>query len=331
MGEGEVPLNLGRTAIASTDAKNTTTLVISHPACLAHDMGEGHPERPDRLRAIERALESEAFQMLARDSAPRAEPGTITRVHPQEYFEAIRDATPQQGLAALDADTSMSPGSFEAALRAAGGAVFAVDEVMSGKVRNAFVSTRPPGHHAEIATPMGFCFFNNVAIAARHAQAAHGAERIAIMDFDVHHGNGTQDIFWDDPTVMYTSTHQMPHYPGTGAVTERGEHNQIVNAPLRAGDGGEAFRDAMETAILPRLEAFAPDLVIISAGFDAHRRDPLGNLNLVEADFAWATRKLVGVARKTAHERVVSVLEGGYDLEGLSRSVAAHVTALMEG
>ncbi|HEY1887333.1 MAG TPA: histone deacetylase family protein [Roseiarcus sp.] len=294
-------------------------------------MGEGHPERPDRLRAIERALESEAFQMLARDAAPRADLGSIARIHPQDYIEAIRAAAPKEGLIALDADTSMSAGSFEAALRAAGGAVSAVDEVMGGKARNAFVSTRPPGHHAEIATPMGFCFFNNAAIAARHAQAAHGAERIAIMDFDVHHGNGTQHIFWDDATVMYASTHQMPHYPGTGAVGERGEHNQIVNAPLRAGDGGEAFREAMETAILPRLEAFSPDLMIISAGFDAHRRDPLGNLNLVEADYSWATRKLMEIARKSSSERVVSVLEGGYDLEGLARSVAAHVTALMEG
>jgi acetoin utilization deacetylase AcuC-like enzyme len=324
-------LNLGRMEIATPDAKSATTLVISHPACLEHNMGEGHPERPDRVRAIERALEGEAFQILARDSAPRADDSAIARVHPQAYIEAIREAAPKTGRVALDADTSMSPGTLEAALRAAGGAVFAVDEVMGGMVRNAFVSTRPPGHHAEVATPMGFCFFNNAAIAARHAQKAHGAERIAIMDFDVHHGNGTQHIFWDDPTVMYASTHQMPHYPGTGALSERGEHNQIVNAPLRSGDGGEAFREAMETAILPRLEAFAPDLMIISAGFDAHRRDPLGNLNFVEADFAWATRKLMGIARKYAHERVVSVLEGGYDLEGLSRSVAAHVTALMEG
>ena len=324
-------LNPGRAEIGSQDVKSGTTLVISHPACLDHNMGEGHPERPDRVRAIERALESEAFQMLTRDVAPRADNSAIARVHPQDYIDAIRAAAPKHGRIALDADTSMSTGTFEAALRAAGGAVFAVDEVMSGKARNAFVSTRPPGHHAEVATPMGFCFFNNAAIAARHAQKAHGAERVAIMDFDVHHGNGTQHIFWDDPSVIYASTHQMPHYPGTGAVRERGEHNQIVNAPLRSGDGGEAFREAMETAILPRLEAFAPDLVIISAGFDAHRRDPLGNLNLVEADFAWATRKLMGVARSHAHERVVSVLEGGYDLEGLSRSVAAHVTALMEG
>jgi acetoin utilization deacetylase AcuC-like enzyme len=294
-------------------------------------MGEGHPERPDRLRAIERALENETFQILARDIAPRADLAAVARVHPREYIEAIQAATPQQGLAAVDPDTSLSPGSFEAALRAAGGALFAVDEVMSGKVRNAFVSTRPPGHHAEIANPMGFCFFNNAAIAARHAQATHGAERIAIVDFDVHHGNGTQHIFWDDATVMYASTHQMPHYPGTGAVDERGEHDQIVNAPLRAGDGGEAFREAMEAKIMPRIEAFAPDLVIISAGFDAHRHDPLGNLNLVEADYSWATLKLMEVARRRAHERVVSVLEGGYDLEGLARSVAAHVTALMEG
>ena len=178
---------------------------------------------------------------------------------------------------------------------------------------------------------MGFCFFNNAAIAARHAQAAHGAERVAIVDFDVHHGNGTQHIFWDDPTVMYASTHQMPHYPGTGALGERGEHNQIVNAPLRAGDGGEAFREAMEVAILPRIEAFAPDLIIVSAGFDAHHRDPLGDINLVEADYGWATRKLMEIARKRAHERVVSVLEGGYDLQGLARSVAVHVTTLMEG
>jgi acetoin utilization deacetylase AcuC-like enzyme len=308
-----------------------TTLVISHPACLAHDMGEGHPERPDRLRAIERALESEVFQMVARDAAPRVELAAIERVHPKEHIDAIRAATPKQGLKAIDQDTSISPGSYEAALRSAGGAVFAVDEVMSGKVRNAFVATRPPGHHAEVATAMGFCFFNNAAIAARHAQAVHGAERIAIVDFDVHHGNGTQHIFWDDPTVMYGSTHEMPLYPGTGAVGERGEHDQIVNAPLRAGDTGETFREAMDAVILPQVEAFSPDLIIISAGFDAHRRDPLGNLNLVEADYDWATRRLMEIARRKCGERVVSVLEGGYSLEGLARSTAAHVTALMEG
>jgi len=294
-------------------------------------MGEGHPERPDRLRAVERAFESEVFQMLARDVAPRADLSAIERVHPKEYIDAIRAATPKQGLTEIDQDTSMSPGTYEAALRSAGGAVFAVDEVMRGKVRNAFVATRPPGHHAEVANPMGFCFFNNAAIAARHAQAAHGAERVAIVDFDVHHGNGTQHIFWDDPTVIYGSTHEMPLYPGTGAVGERGEHDQIVNAPLRAGDTGETFREAMDVVILPRIEAFSPDLIIISAGFDAHRRDPLGNLNFVEADYSWATRRLMEIARRKSGERVVSVLEGGYDLQGLARSVAAHVTALMEG
>jgi acetoin utilization deacetylase AcuC-like enzyme len=325
------PKQREETQTAKQDPKPVTTLVISHPACLAHEMGEGHPERPDRLRAIERALESESLQMLARDLAPRADLAAIARVHHEDYIEAIRAATPKQGLKAVDPDTSMSPGSYEAALRSAGGALFAIDEVMSGKARNAFVATRPPGHHAEVANAMGFCFFNNAAIAARQAKAAHGAERVAIMDFDVHHGNGTQHIFWDDATVMYASTHQMPHYPGTGAVGERGEHDQIVNAPLRAGDGGEAFREAMEVAILPRIEAFSPDLIIVSAGFDAHRRDPLGDINLVEADYGWATRRLMEIARRRCGERVVSVLEGGYDLTGLARSVAVHVATLMEG
>ena len=308
-----------------------TTLLVSHPDCAEHDMGEGHPERPERMRAVEGALEAEAFQMLARDTAPRAPSELICLVHPLEYVQTIERASPKKGRVRLDQDTAMSPGSFEAALRAAGGAAFAVDEVMGGKTTNAFVATRPPGHHAELATAMGFCFFNNAAIAARHAQAAHGAERVAIVDFDVHHGNGTQHIFWDDPTVTYASTHEMPLYPGTGAVGERGEHNQIVNAPLRAGDSGETFREAMEAVILPRVEAFSPDLIIVSAGFDAHHRDPLGNLNLVEADFGWATRRLMEIARRKCGERVVSVLEGGYDLNGLARSVAVHVTTLMEG
>ncbi len=294
-------------------------------------MGEGHPEQPDRLRAIDRAMESEVFQMLVRDVAPRAEISAIARVHPLDYIEAIRAATPSQGHTAIDDETSMSPGSFEAALRSVGGAIFAVDEVMTRKVRNAFVATRPPGHHAEVATPLGFCFFNNAAIAARHAQAVYGAKRVAIVDFDVHHGNGTQHIFWDDKTIMYASTHEMPLFPGTGEIGERGEHDQIVNAPLRAGDGGEAFREAMEVVILPRVTDFAPDLVVISAGFDAHRRDPLGNLNLVEADYVWVTRRLMEIAQRRCGGRIVSVLEGGYDLDALARSVAAHVLALMEG
>lgn len=308
-----------------------TTLLLSHPACLDHLTPMGHPERPDRLRAIERALEHEKFQTLAREQAPMAALETVALAHPMDYVEQVREASPREGMVRLDGDTTMSPGSFEAALRGAGGAVQAVDEVMEGKVANAFVATRPPGHHAETATPMGFCLFNNVAIAARHAQKQHGAERVAIVDFDVHHGNGSQDIFWSDPTVMYCSTHQMPLYPGTGAASERGARNTIVNAPLRPGDGGEEFRAAMETTILPRLDSFGPDLIIISAGFDAHMRDPLANLNFLEADYTWVTQKLMELADRRASGRVVSVLEGGYDLEGLSKSVAAHVTALMRG
>ena len=292
-------------------------------------MGEGHPERPDRYRVVERALESESFQLLARDQAPRATHEMLTRVHPEDYVKGIEAATPASGRRRLDQDTMMSAGSYEAALRSAGGAAFAIDEVMTGRVSNAFVATRPPGHHAELATTMCFCFFNNAAVAARHAQAAYGAERVTIVDFDVHHGNGTQHIFWADKSVLYASTHEMPLYPGTGARGERGEHDQIVNAPLSAGDGGDTFREAVESVIIPRIVSFAPDLIIISAGFDGHYRDPLGNLQLREEDFAWATRALMKLAAKHCRERVVSLLEGGYDLLGLSRSAAAHVQALM--
>jgi acetoin utilization deacetylase AcuC-like enzyme len=305
------------------------TLYVTHPIALQHEMGPGHPERPDRLRAIDRALQEEAFAYLIRAQAPRAAREDLLRVHPEDYIRAIEEASPREGYAELDGDTTMNPWTLEAAMHAAGGAVLAVDEVMTGQVENAFVAMRPPGHHAERATPMGFCFFNNVAIAARHAQAAYGVERVAIMDFDVHHGNGTQDIFWSDPTVMYASTHQMPLYPGTGAAGETGEHDTIVNAPLRAGDGGEAFRAAMEQKVLPRIDAFRPDLVVVSAGFDAHRRDPLANLQLVEEDFGWATGKLLDIADRRAKGRLVSCLEGGYDLQGLSRSAAAHIRRLM--
>jgi acetoin utilization deacetylase AcuC-like enzyme len=308
-----------------------TTLYVTHPAGLNHLTPLGHPERPDRLRAIEAAMQDEKFQHLTRVEAPTVPFETIALCHPMDYVEGIRDATPDQGMVRLDADTSMSPGSFEAALRAVGGAVIAVDEVMTGNVANAFCAMRPPGHHTETAQAMGFCLFNNAAIAARHAQDRHGAERVAIVDFDVHHGNGSQEIFWSDATVMYCSTHQMPLYPGTGARSERGQHDTIVNAPLRPGNGGAEFREAMETIILPRLREFRPDLVIISAGFDAHIRDPLANLNLTDADFGWATRKLMEIADLSASGRVVSVLEGGYDLQGLQESVAAHVAALMQG
>jgi acetoin utilization deacetylase AcuC-like enzyme len=317
--------------VGGKEALDVTTLLLTHPASYGHEMGPGHPERPDRIRAVQRALQAEAFSGLARQDSPRAPREALLRVHPEAYVAAIEQAAPREGYRRLDADTSMSPGTLEAAMRAAGGAVCAVDEVMSGRAANAFVAMRPPGHHAERATPMGFCFFNNAAIAARHGQAKHSAGRVAIVDFDVHHGNGTQDIFWSDASVMYASTHEMPLYPGTGAASERGAHDQIVNAPLSAGDASEAFRAAIDNVIAPRLVAFGPDLIVISAGFDAHRLDPLASLNLVEDDFAWVTRRLMAIAQKSGGGRIVSVLEGGYDLDGLSRSAAAHVAALMEG
>ncbi len=309
----------------------SSTLLLTHAACLEHQTPMGHPERADRLRAIEQALEAEKFQTLAREQAPMAPAEVIALCHPMDYVDAIRNASPDQGVIHLDADTAMSPGSLEAALRAAGGGMRGVDEVMGGTASNAFVAVRPPGHHAETARPMGFCLFNSAAIAARYAQKKHGAERVAVVDFDVHHGNGSQDIFWADKTVMYCSTHEMPLYPGSGSSSERGEHDTIVNAPLRAGDGGRQFREAFERVILPRLRAFKPDFVVISAGFDAHTRDPLANLNLVEADYTWVTQQLMQIADECAQGRIVSMLEGGYDLQGLSRSVAAHVTALMRG
>ena len=309
------------------------TLLVSHPAYARHETPRGHPERVDRVLAVENALADAAFSPLVRVEAINATIEAVGRCHPLAYIEKLRELNPHddEDLVALDADTTMSPGTFEAALRGAGGAILAVDQVMSGAVTNAFSASRPPGHHAEAARAMGFCFFNNAAIAARHARAVHGVERVAIMDFDVHHGNGTQAIFWNDPGVLYASTHEMPLYPGTGAKAETGEAGTIVNAPLHSGDGGEAFRAAMETAVLPRIAAFAPDLIIISAGFDAHHRDPLGNLNLEEADYAWATEKLMELAEKTARGRVVSVLEGGYDLAALAGSTAVHVGTLMGG
>src|SRR5215207_5123022 len=308
-----------------------TSLFLCHAAALDHRTPAGHPERPDRIRAIEAALEDERFSGLVREQAPMAGDDLLTLAHPEAYVRALREAAPREGLVSLDADTVMSPGTMEAVLRGVGAAARAVDEVMTKKVANAFSAMRPPGHHAERARPMGFCLFNNAAIAARHAQKAHGAERVAILDWDVHHGNGTQNIFWSDASVLYCSTHQMPLYPGTGATSERGDRDSIVNAPLRAGDGGERFREAFETVILPRVEAFGPDLVLISAGFDAHWRDPLANLQLTEADFAWGTQKLMEIADRRCDGRVVSLLEGGYDLEGLARSVAAHVKTLMRG
>jgi len=306
-----------------------STLVLSHAASLGHDTGPGHPERPDRIRAIEHVLGQDSFESLIRLPAPRGDHQAILRVHPADYLAAIEKAAPGAGYTQLDGDTIMSPGTMDALMHAVGGAVLAVDQVMRGDVDNAFVAIRPPGHHAERTTPMGFCFFNTAAIAVRQAQAVHKAERVAIMDFDVHHGNGTQEIFWSDPNVLYCSTHQMPLFPGTGARNERGECDTIVNAPLSSGDDGTAFREACETVILPRIDAFHPDLIVISAGFDAHRLDPLANINLVEADFAWITARLLDLADKHCKGRVVSLLEGGYDLEGVARSAAAHVLTLM--
>ena len=305
------------------------TLHLTHPDCLLHDTGAGHPERPDRLRAIDDALSSDVFKPLKREQAPLAELAVIERLHPHGYVEAIRAASPERDLIGLDPDTVMSPKSFDAALRAAGAAVYAVDQVMLGAVDNAFCAVRPPGHHAEPSRAMGFCLFNNVAVAALHARAAHGAERVAVVDFDVHHGNGTQDAFWSDKNLFYGSTHQMPLFPGTGALSETGIGN-IFNAPLSPGDGSAAFKQAFLTRILPALHDFAPDFLLISAGFDAHRDDPLAQIQLVEADFTWVTEKLLEAAAKHAGGRVVSTLEGGYNLEALGRSTAAHVQAMMQ-
>jgi acetoin utilization deacetylase AcuC-like enzyme len=310
---------------------SVTTLLMTHPAGLDHATPAGHPERADRLRAVEQALEDERFAALVRETAPLGTLDQVALCHPRAFAEAVIAASPKSGLVQIDPDTLMSPGTIEAVLRGVGGAVHAVDEVMSGRASNAFSAMRPPGHHAESVKAMGFCFFNSAAIAARHAQTAYGAERVAVIDWDVHHGNGTQEIFWDDRTVLYASTHEMPLYPGTGAPSERGQHGTIVNAPLRGGEGSDEFRDAFGSALLPRIDAFQPDLIVISAGFDAHWRDPLANINLKEADFAWATQKLMEIADRHAKGRVVSVLEGGYDLEGLAKSAAAHVQALMRG
>ncbi|MBX3571496.1 MAG: histone deacetylase family protein [Mesorhizobium sp.] len=307
-----------------------TTRLYSHPIHLDHLTPPGHPERPDRLRAIEKILEHEAFATLDRVQSPMGDPATILRVHPRHYVDRIEAAIPETGMARIDADTSVSPKSWQAALTGVGAACAAVDDVFAGRAANVFVAARPPGHHAEKVTAMGFCLFNNAAVAARHAQKAHGAERVAIVDWDVHHGNGTQDIFWTDPSVLYCSTHQMPLYPGTGAKDETGVGN-IVNAPLAPDTDGEVFRDAFESRILPALDAFRPDLIIISAGFDAHHRDPLAEINLVEDDFSWATGKLMDRAGRFSSNRLVSLLEGGYDLQGLALSVAAHVGRLMRG
>jgi len=308
-----------------------STLLYSHSAFLEHDTGPHHPERPDRLRAIMATLETEAFAMLERREAPLAEKSLIARVHPDWFVDWVLGQIPKKGLAGLDADTIVSPGSGEAALRAAGAVCAAVDAVVTGEARNAFCAVRPPGHHAEPERAMGFCLFNNVAIGAAHARAVHGLKRVAVVDFDVHHGNGTQAAFENDGDLFYASTHQSPLYPGTGQPDEHGVANNVVNAPLPAFAGSAEFRRAMERIVLPALHDFGPDIVLISAGFDAHLRDPLASLNLVEDDYAWVTRKLCEAAAQHCKSRVVSALEGGYDLRALADSVAAHVDVLMSG
>ena len=303
--------------------------LFSHPACLEHDMGPGHPECPDRLRSVMQALEHPDFVPLLREEAPLATAAQLGLAHPARYVDAILAMRPGPGeMLAIDADTCVSHGSPEAMLRAAGGAVAAVDAVMEGWAGAAFAAVRPPGHHAEAIRAMGFCFFNNAAVAAQHARARWGLSRVAVVDFDVHHGNGTQDIFERDSGLFYASSHQMPCYPGTGAASETGVGN-VFNAPLAPGAGGAAFRDVWDRVLLPALDAFAPALLIVSAGFDAHRMDPLAELQVDTVDFAWLTDRLVAVADAHCGGRIVSVLEGGYSLRALAASTAAHMRGLM--
>lgn len=314
-----------------------TLRIYTHPACLQHDTGAGHPESPARLRAVLEALDDCRFADIARSEAPRASNKQLLRVHDVQYLARIfgeapgieaREIVSPSDILRLDPDTVMSPGSLQAALRAAGAVCKAIDDIMDGMTRRAFCAVRPPGHHATRDTAMGFCIFNNVAVAATHALEQHGLERVAIIDFDVHHGNGTQDIFWNEPRVEYLSSHQMPLYPGTGSRNERGVGN-IVNAPLPPGADSHEFRAAWDEILLPALDAHRPQLLLISAGFDAHRNDPLAQLQLDTGDYAWITQRLCALADTHAQGRVVSVLEGGYDLMALRECTAAHVSSMM--
>ncbi|WP_413874249.1 histone deacetylase family protein [Albidovulum sp.] len=306
------------------------TLLVTRPAALAHVTPPGHPERPERLAAIAAALAAPRFAALDRREAPLAAEAEVLRCHAAGYLAAVKAARPEgDDLVQLDPDTWMSAGSFEAALRAIGGVEMALDAVLSGAAANAFVAMRPPGHHAETARSMGFCLFGTVAIAAKYALDRHGLARVAVLDFDVHHGHGTQDLLWDDPRAIFVSSHQFPLWPGTGAADEAGAHGQIVNLPLPPGSGGAEMRAAWEPA-LARVAAFRPDLILVSAGFDAHRDDPLAGLGWTEADYTWITGAICDVADAVCGGRVVSALEGGYDLSALAASVAAHLDVLME-
>jgi acetoin utilization deacetylase AcuC-like enzyme len=305
------------------------TLFLTHEAGLGHVTPPGHPERVERLEAVHMALGAADFAGLLRREAPLADAADLLRAHPQDYLDRIRAGLPDEGWAQLDADTFLSPGSLEAALRAAGGVCAAVDAVIAGDARNAFVAMRPPGHHAERDVAMGFCLFGSVAVGALRALDHHGLGRVAVLDFDVHHGNGTQDILWDEGRAMFVSSHQMPLYPGTGSASERGAHGNVLNLPLAQGSGGAAMRAAW-TPALEQVMAFGPELILVSAGFDAHQADPLAGLTWTEGDFEWITRAICDAADRVCGGRVVSSLEGGYDLRALGASAAAHVRVLME-
>jgi acetoin utilization deacetylase AcuC-like enzyme len=304
------------------------TLLVTHASATGHDTGPGHPEQPDRIRRVVRALEQKAFSNLSRRPARPATIAEMSRAHPRAFVEAVLGAVPAQGYVRVDADTILSPGSGAAIADAAGAVVMAVDAVAEGEAANAFCAVRPPGHHAESSRAMGFCLVNNVAVGAMHARAVHGHRRVAVIDFDVHHGNGTQDILWNDADAFYASTHQFPNYPGTGTREERGAHGNVVNVPIAPGGGGDVFRAGFTGEILPALAAFKPDFILVSAGFDAHKSDPLADLRLDENDFAWATAQLTTAAKALCGGRLVSVLEGGYNLDALADSVAAHVASL---
>ena len=307
-----------------------TTLLVSQPNFADHETPSGHPERADRLRAVQDVLSRSRFDGLLRRDAPWGDVTLAELVHDGAYLAYLRQARPAEGIGQLDSDTFISADSLDVVSTGLGGALAALDAVLLGEADNAFCAIRPPGHHAEIARPMGFCLVNTAAIAAREAQRKYGAERIAIVDFDVHHGNGTQDIFKADPSVFYASTHQMPLYPGTGAPEETGVGN-ILNVPLASGSGTDEMREAYLTRIIPALHDFAPDVLLLSAGFDAHQRDPLAQLNWTGADFSWLTGKLMDFADRACGNRIVSLLEGGYDLNGLGSGVSHHVAMLMDG
>ena len=305
-----------------------TLRIFTHPSSHDHVTPPGHPERVARIETIDRVLSQDRFALHDRAEAPQATRAQLIRAHTERYVDGIIAAAPEDGWASLDGDTHMSPGSLTAAYHAAGSNVGAVEAVMAGDAQAAFCAVRPCGHHAERERAMGFCLFSNIAVGALHALDHLGAGRIAIMDFDVHHGNGTQDIFWDDERVMFSSTHQMPLFPGTGAEGERGEHDNIHNAPLRPMTGTAEMRAAFENRVMPAIRAHEPDLIMISAGFDAHAADPLANLMWTKDDFRWATERLCDLAAELCEGRVVSTLEGGYDLDGLAESVTAHLDVL---